>query len=332
MTDMVRYSVLIIGCGNIAGGYDLRQPENAPPLGHAKAFIKHGGFSLVACVDPDEVRRLAFQERWLVPTGYASFNDLDARAGDFDVISICSPTKAHGEDLQVALQLRPRLIFCEKPVTPSLQNTQLMVQKCLDQKILLAVNYSRRWSPQVVELMAELSNGDWGAVRSVSAVYNKGILNNGSHMIDLLHCLFGPLRLTSVGQCVNDFFGDDPTVDATLVTEQGAPVQLNVSHAQDYAVFEMQIITQRGVINMEDGGTRWRFRRAEDSTLLPGYRFLTHGDWTESKVSLALSRAVTNIFGALQNGDALSGTGTNALQAQKLCEQIKNAALGRVAI
>lgn len=318
--------VLIIGCGNMAGGYDLLQPEDAPPLGHAKAFSQHGGFALEACVEPDEAKRLAFQERWQIPTGYTSLNNIPVAAGQFDVISICSPTAAHAEDLQIALQLKPRLIFCEKPVTDNLQRTERLVQICANEKVGLAVNYSRRWSPQVAQLKAELANADWGAVRSVSAVYNKGILNNGSHMLDLLHCLFGPLRLTSVGQCLHDFFDNDPTVDATLRTEQGVPIQLNVAHAQDYAVFEMQIVTEKGVINMEDGGARWRFRRPHASAQLPSYRFLDHGEWTQPQGSLALRRAVANIYGALHSGDPLASTGANALQAQALCEQIKQEA------
>lgn len=322
--------VLIVGCGNMAGGYDLRQPEDAPPLGHAKAFAKHGGFSLAACVEPDEERRRAFQERWQVQKGFASLKDVAKEgAGYFDVVSICSPTSVHADDLQTALKMGPGLVFCEKPVTSSFQETQRLVQAFADQKVLLAVNYSRRWSPEVVQLKTDLSNGDWGAVRSVSAVYNKGLLNNGSHMIDLLLYLFGPLRLTGVGHCVDDFFMDDPTIDATLLTGQGFPVQLNVAHAKDYAVFEMNIVTESGAISMEDGGARWRLRRAEDSTQLPGYRFLNQGEWLKPKGSLALSGAVTNIFGALQHGDVLSSTGWSAMQAHELCEQIKKMAMAQ---
>jgi hypothetical protein len=40
-----------------------------------------------------------------------------------------------------------------------------------------------------------------------------------------------------------------------------------------------------------------------------------------------MTGAVANIFEALQNGTPLSSTGTNALQAQALCEQMKQMAL-----
>ena len=321
------YKVLIIGCGNMAGGYDLLQPDDALPLGHAKAFAKHGGFDVCSCVDPDAAKRAVFQQRWQVPAGFSSVQEVAASGGQFDVISICSPTHAHAADIQSALALKPKLIFCEKPITSQLQESQRAVQACADQKVLLAVNYSRRWSPQVTQLKAELADGHWGAVRSVSAVYNKGLLNNGSHMIDLLWALFGPLYIVSVGQAVADFFSDDPTIDATLHTDQGLPIQLNVAHAQDYALFEMQIVTEKGVISMEDGGARWRFRHAKPNDQLPGYSFLNAGDWVEPHGSFALTGAVANIFEALQHGAPLASSGRNALQAQALCEQIKQMAL-----
>ena len=323
MITAPNYKVLIIGCGNIAGDYDLLQPEDALPLGHAKAFLKHGGFTLSACVDPDATKRTAFQQRWQVSNSFACVEELAESRGKFDVISICSPTHAHAADIQSALALKPKLIFCEKPITTNLLESQSAVQACSDQHVLLAVNYSRRWSPEVAQIKAELDAGQWGAVRSVSAVYNKGILNNGSHMLDLLIELFGTLHIASVGKAVDDFFSDDPTIDATLRTEQGMPIQLNVANAQDYALFEMQIVTEKGVISMEDGGARWRSRHVLPSERLPGYSFLTRGDWKESQGSYALSRAVANIFDVLQSSASLASTGKTALQAQALSEHIK---------
>jgi predicted dehydrogenase len=197
-----------------------------------------------------------------------------------------------------------------------------VVKDCAKQNVLLGVNYSRRWSPNVIKVKQELSQGYWGSLRSVSSIYNKGLLNNGSHMFDLLLNLFGPLRLTHVGQNVNDHFEDDPTIDVCLQTAEGVPIQLNIANAQDYALFEMQIVMEKGVINMEDGGARWRFRKTEPSKKILGYSFLNTGEWQEPKGSYALTGAVANLHNALTNGIALACTGEHALQAQTLCEQI----------
>ncbi|MSP36528.1 MAG: Gfo/Idh/MocA family oxidoreductase [Limnohabitans sp.] len=325
-----KFKVLIIGCGNMAGGYDLLQPDEALPLGHAKAFGQHGGFEVTSCIDPNTAQRHAFQSRWQVPHGFASWQDLPQVEGAFDVISICSPTVVHAHDIQAALALKPRLIFCEKPVTLHVAQTQQAVTDCANHQVLLAVNHSRRWSPEVQQLKQQLAQGQWGAVRSVSAVYNKGMLNNGSHMIDLLLNLFGPLHINHVGQAVYDHFDTDPSVDACLQTADGVPIQLSVAHAQDYALFEMQIVTEKGVISMEDGGARWRFRTAAPSTQLPGYNFLNHGEWLGAQGSPALRNAVTNLHDVLMQGAALACTGVHALQAQSLCEHIQQQAVAKL--
>jgi predicted dehydrogenase len=326
MSEMQKFKVLIVGCGNIAGGFDLLQAEEELPLGHAKAFVKHGGFALEACVEPNIERRTQFQKRWQVLLGYSSLLDAGLKVGQYDVISICSPTMNHAEDIQSALVLKPKLIFCEKPVTSNLKETLIAVQACADHDVLLAVNFSRRWSPQVIQLKRDLSAGQWGSVRSVSAIYNKGILNNGSHMLDLLLYLFGPLNVASVGRAVNDFFIQDPSIDACVRSEIGFPIQLNVAHAKDYSLFELQIVTEKGVINMEDGGARWRYRYANPSEKLLGYNFLDDGEWVVPDGTYAMSGAVSNIYDALETGRPLSSTGSNAIQAQTLCEQIKKLA------
>jgi len=324
-----RFKVLIIGCGNMAGGYDLHQPEDALPLGHAKAYLQHGGFEVTTCMDPNNAQRQAFQNHWQIPQGFVSWRDLPYEVGAFDVISICSPTGVHAGDIQAALRLKPGLIFCEKPVTTHMAQTQQAVKHCAESQVLLAVNHSRRWSPEVLQLKQQLDEGCWGAVRSVSAVYNKGMLNNGSHMLDVLLNLFGDLQITHVGQAAFDHSEADPSVDACLKTVDGVPIQLNLAHAQDYALFEMQIVTEKGVIVMEDGGARWRFRTAVPSAQLPGYNFLNHGEWLVPDGSPMLRNAVANLHDALSYGATLACTGIHALQAQTLCEQIQKLALAQ---
>ena len=328
--DKKLLKVLIVGCGNMAGGYDLHQPDEALPLGHAKAFRQHGGFEVTTCIDPNYSQRQDFQNRWQIPEGFASWRDLPHKQGVFDVVSICSPTVVHAGDIQAALKLKPGLIFCEKPVTALVAQTQKAVKLCADNQVLLAVNHSRRWSPQVLELKQQLKEGHWGRVRSVSAVYNKGMLNNGSHMIDLLLSLFGILQITHVGQAVFDYSEADPSVDACFISVDGVPIQLNLAHAQDYALFEMQIVTEKGLIAMEDGGARWRFRTAELIAQLPSYKFLNQGEWIESQGSPMLRNAIANLHDALRYGAPLACTGLHALQAQTLCEQIQQRALAQM--
>jgi predicted dehydrogenase len=317
---------LIIGCGNIAGGFDaLRSPEQMP-LSHAGAFTKHGRYRILACVEPIPERRAEFMQRWLAPEGYADIEELTSHAGRYDVISVCSPTSEHYRDVKAAIALKPRLIFCEKPVTPSALQTAELVECCKVAGIVLVVNYTRRWDADVLHLRDELRTGAWGDIRSATGVYTKGILNNGSHMIDLLHLLLGKLEVRSVGIPVWDMLSDDPAIPVVFAGLGDINVQLACGHAQDFSLFELQIVTEKGVICMEDGGLSWRIRRAIESPHFRGYRALDAGERKLGALPAATLTAITEIHAALTQGGSISSTGVNALTAQQICEAIRNMA------
>lgn len=319
--------VLIIGCGNIAGRFDEGRDATAGRLTHAGAFGAHGGFTLKACVDPDKARRAVFQAYWEVDQGADSVEALGAPAGRFDVISICSPTSLHDTHLAAGLALQPKLVFAEKPLTGSVAATDEWVQRYAAAGVLLAVNHTRRWAADVVELAAALAAGRYGRVRSASGHYTKGILNNGGHMIDLLAMLLGPMELIAAGDAVWDHWPDDPSVPALLRTANGVPVTLNVGHAGDYALFELRLVTEHGVIAMIDGGMTWEKRDVVPNPDFPGYRALGPAVRQDGRYTGAMAAAAENIHRAITYGDALACDGAVALTAQRLCEAIRAAAL-----
>ena len=327
--------VLIIGCGNIAGGFDAASSTRPVARTHAAAYTAHGQFSISACVEPDADKRAAFMTRWAVPDGCDSLDHLMAthdtasKSDRFDVVSICSPTSAHHADVLRALHLKPKLIFCEKPVCADVAQTQSVVQRCFDQGVLFAVNHNRRWDPEVTRLRDQLQSGQWGEIRLVTGQYNKGVLNNGSHMIDLLHDLLGPLTLIGCGTPLFDYSESDPSVPASLVSAAGVPIALTCGDASDYSLFELQVVTQRGVIAMEDGGLRWRTRLKAPSTQFAGYRALDEGQFSGGQYLQTMTNAIANIYRSVTNGEALASTGQTAMCAQLICQQMRTHSLQR---
>lgn len=324
------FAVLIVGCGNIAGGFDMARPRGLPSLSHAGAFTKHGAFQISACVDPDERRRKEFALYWGVDLQGDDLDDLRAAPGAFDVISICSPTSLHHEHIAQALALKPRVIFCEKPLTSDEDSATRMIQACRLQGVALVVNYSRRWDPAVAELINQLSEGRWGAVRSVVGHYNKGIINNGGHMVDLLLRLLGPLEVVATSHAEFDYWATDPTVAVLLSAHGGAiPVYLNPAHARDFAYFELEIVCELGVVRMLSGGLAWQFRDAVPSAEFAGYKSLNPASQIDGRYSETMARAIEDIYQHLTNGEPLGSTGENALQVQKLCMLIQREALSK---
>lgn len=316
--------VLIVGCGNIAGVFDTsRAALGEHPLTHAGAYLRDGRFSLAACVEPDRARREAFMKDWGIPVGFPSIDEVPRSAARFDVVSICSPTDRHAADFQVSLELLPRLIFCEKPLTGSTLQSERLVKKCLESKILLAVNYTRRWDPDVEELRRVIEDGRWGCLRSIVGYYNKGLLNNGSHMLDLLALLLDGLRVVTIGKPTADFSNEDMSIPLWLESKDAVPVQIVCGHAQDFTLFELELVFANAVIRMEEGGLFWRDRLAGPSQTFPGYRVLGEGTRRAGGYSQSMLRAVDNIFDAIRVGKSIASTGESALATQRLCEQIR---------
>lgn len=247
MSSKELLSCLIIGCGNIAGGFDSKRKSNDFPLTHAGAYTKHGGFKIVACVDPGLENRQAFMKRWSVDFGCQSLKVLRNYIKKIDVVSVCSPTSFHLKNIKEVLAFQPRVIFCEKPLASNLNHAEAIIDCCSKEKIPLIINYNRRWDTSVIRLQRELSAGMWGKIRVINGIYTRGVNNNGSHMIDLLQLLFGEIRLIDVGIPVCDGFDDDPSIPMVLQTLSGIPVFLSCGNAHDYSIFEMQIITELGV-------------------------------------------------------------------------------------
>lgn len=319
-------SVLIVGCGNIAGAFDENRPRSDLPFSHAGAYFRDTRFNIDVCVEPIDSRRNEFMAIWDVPVGFRSIDELLNSGYRFDVVSICSPTICHAHDLEIALRLKPKLIFCEKPVTTSLAESEILVEECRKKNVLLVVNYSRRFDPDIKKIQADIRLGHWGQLRSIIGIYNKGILNNGSHMLDLLNLLVGQMNVVKVGKPIHDFSPNDPTLPVWLEDANGLPVHLVCGHAEDYAMFELQLVFSLGVLTMEEGGMFWRVRRAKDSATFRGYRVLDDGLRRIGKYPHSMLQAIDNIYCAINQGEPLASTGETALVVQRLCEEIRKKA------
>jgi predicted dehydrogenase len=323
--NLIPLNVLIVGCGNIAGRFDMNRLSADLPFTHAGAYSRDHRYQITACVEPNDSVREEFMRFWSIPIGVRAIDEVLNCSHQFDVISICSPTACHAHDLDISISLKPKLIFCEKPVTTSVLETERLVFECQKFHIPLAINYTRRWDRDVYQLQTDIKNGLWGQLRSVIGVYNKGLLNNGSHLLDLLNFLLGTIHIVKIGKSIKDFFEHDPTVPMWLETGDGYPVHIVAANAQDYAIFELQFIFSTGILVMEDGGMFWRSRQVIDSDIFKGYQVLADSVRYDGNYPHAMLQAVDNIYWAIAQGDSLASTGESALLTQYMCEKIKQA-------
>lgn len=315
--------MLIVGCGNIAGNLDLGRGSNTLPVTHAGAFTLNQNFKLLACIDVDKSKSKYFAENWNIAYSFNSIDQVLKSNLYFDVISICSPTECHIADINACLPLNPKLFFCEKPISTQVEESSKTKAACDEIGALIAVNYLRRWDKDIIKLKREISSKKRGALRSVIGIYNKGLLNNGSHLIDLLNFLIGKMELKFVGQPNYDFFANDPSICVVLETASGVPILLVPgAEAKDYSIFELQMVFENSMLVMHDGGLRWVDRQVGTSSIFGGYRVLDLGVEKVGDYLSTMSNAVDNIWRAVTKGDSLNSNWDTAITAQTMCEEI----------
>jgi len=302
------FSVLIIGCGAIAGGYDAENMQSPDILTHAKAFQTHPGFEMVACVDPDGDKAQEFSGKWAIPKHYTMLSEA-LRAQKYDIISICSPTASHEACLREIESHGAKLVFCEKPITGDISSARLMVQRFRHKMV---VNYLRRWDPALISLAGEIASGKYGKLISAQAHYNKGLYNNGSHMIDLLGMFFGDLTVVSAGRPVYDFWPDDASLDARLLTKEGQPIEFVGGDVREGMRFDLYLRFEKAKISLEKFSDHIRMEFADG-----------HIETRKSSLSRGMYQAVSNIYDHLVKDEKLLSTQENGLKAMEVCADIR---------
>ena len=204
-----------------------------------------------------------------------------------------------------------------------MQDTLKIKALCDSAGVLLAVNYSRRWDEYVLKLKKEIETGRRGPLRSVVGYYNKGILNNGSHLLDLLDFLIGEMTIKHVGRADYDFFLSDPSICVTLETETNVPVLLvPASKASDFSIFEIHMVFGDSMLQMLDGGFSWVEKTVTDSLIFDGYRVLGKGRINQGGYAMAMTNAINNIWNTLSGKEALNSSIDTAINSHTLCENI----------
>ena len=315
--------ILIIGCGAIAGGYDQKAGRTSESimsqhaLTHAGAYRK-AGLTPAACVDPTDSIRQDFMAFWGVKSGFRACSDIpvDAR---YDIVSICTPASLHLTSVKEALAFSPSVIFMEKPLASDLDEAAEIIDLCKAADVRLVVNISRRWDSVLQQFIDDIRSGKWGELRRVVGVYGKGLKNNGSHMLEIIHRLTGKVVIENA--IVRGYSQDkaDPDIEVTAISESNVRVNLLPGDSQDFTQFECRITTSEAEITMCDGGLRWEVRRAAPHPAYPGYRMLDSAEHITGGYLPVMENAIKMVV----QGDIESdGSAQAAFEVQRLCEEI----------
>jgi predicted dehydrogenase len=310
------YKVAIVGAGRIGCGFDT--PESSHVLTHAHAICNDPRLELAAIVDSDAGKK-SEAEKW----GTQFFTDIETMwtAVKPDIVVIATPDATHAALLEQIAGRSPRLIICEKPVATN-ESEAAELRKGNAGHVPIIVNFSRRFDTTVQEIGSDIAAGKFGKVLSASGTYTKGIFHNGSHMLDLARYLFGEMTSTHAYASVPDFPEGESTIGAMLSFERCPQFHLVAADARAYAIFELDILTEKARIRFVDEGSRLITQDVIDDPLYAGFRILGEERIQETGLSHALAQLMTRAVAVLDGAAKPQPSLDDALKTHAACAAI----------
>ena len=205
---MEKYRVLVAGCGHMGGS-------------HARAYQRIPQFEIVGLVSRNPASREALNQD--LGGGYALFSDFYTalEATHPDVVSINTYPDTHEAYAIKALQVGAH-VFLEKPVAPSVEGCQHVLQAARESRRKLVVGYILRHHPSWVRfieiartlgkplvmrmnLNQQTDGPAWqvhqNLLRSASPIVDCGV-----HYVDVMCQMTGakPVRVTGIGARLSD--------------------------------------------------------------------------------------------------------------------------------
>lgn len=267
------YRAAIVGCGRIASGFD-EDPKRKYISTHAKAYKSYTKTKLVALCDLDESRLGKCQDKWSVPSIYTDHR-LMLKKEKIDILSICTPPETHFQILKEAVRYKIKAIFCEKPISLSLEEAERMIQLCKKNRIILQIDHQRRFDQNIQRIKDYIANERLGIIQQASFYYTAGIFNTGSHMFDLLLFLFGKADWI-IGSYSNNssLKPHDPNIDGIIKFKSGLTATFQACDVSKFLIFDLDIIGSLGRMKVLKSGFEYDYYKVKNSDIFSGYREL----------------------------------------------------------
>jgi len=282
--SILKYPTLIIGAGQIAAGYDT--PASLAVLTHAHAVSQHPDLKLVGFIDPT----LSAAQKAATTWGgkcWATLDDfLASDSPTPQVIIVAVPDPLHVSVTLDALRLlptnTPSVLVLEKPLaTSTIEAQPLLWLGDSHPHCHVIVNYQRHLLPRFHALRDAIARDTYGKLLTGTGLYGKGILHNGTHLLDWLRLLLGGQQGEISKVQATHVMGDtlttlsptatDRTVSGWVEFTNGGTVMLNGVDSRAITHFELDLFFERAHIQLLDSGFTLRITPAAESERFSGH-------------------------------------------------------------
>lgn len=292
---------------------------------HAQVLEDHPAFTWDAVLDPDESSLERVRERWPSPRGVRRLDDLQD-PGSFDVAVLAIPPGRRAELVEALPGLRA--VIVEKPLGEDLREAEHFLEICRNRGILVQVNLIRRGDLGLTRLMRERSR-TLGSVQAASGYYGNGLVNNGSHLVDLIRMVVGEVEwVQAIGGVPSILEGPlpgDANIAFSLRCTNGAPVMVQPISQTNYREFSLDLWGTGERLAIAQGGLEVLEYRRREHRALGGDHEIVSDEPIVHRTALgdALFTLYTNLGEALDGTRELLSPGESGLRTARVVEAIR---------
>lgn len=161
---------------------------------HARGYRAVPDTELVGVAEAmNERREKAVKE--LGCAGYATVAEMLDKAKP-DIVSIVTQPMQRCElTLQCAAANSVKAITAEKPMAMNIAEADQMLAACVKANIILTVSQQMRFCPEFVSVQEAIARGDIGKVEFLRGVSYGNLMNQGTHVLDMIRWFAGEPRI-----------------------------------------------------------------------------------------------------------------------------------------
>ncbi len=321
------FATVLVGLGKIGASYadDSVMNASVPYSTHAQVLVDHDDFNWAAAVDSSLPACETARKRWPVREIVTSVTDLDCREA-IEVAVLATPPGGRKDIIENLPNLKAVLV--EKPLGITMEQINDFVSLCKLRNILIQVNLNRRADKVMRWLAVEGLYAEIGTVQAAFGVYGNGLINNATHMIDLVRMLLGEVKMV---QALTESFSfaegplqGDLNFAFNLYMENGLTLSMQPLRFSNYRECSLDFWGEKGRMQIVQEGLSIIKYPIGDCRSCSGVKEINHDIPASSATGYgqSLYDMYTNLSDSLQGVSSLWSSADSALKTGLVVEML----------
>lgn len=307
----MKINTLIIGAGNISAFYD--SPDSKEILTHAHAITLNDQFRLAGFVDVDIEKAKKASDVW----GGMAYKSFDEVQEQIDLFCVAVPDRYHYQETKKIVSYNPKMIIIEKPITVDINEGQNLINLLETSNIYAEVNYSRRFIKGFSYLKQYIT--ELGDFLGGTVLYGKGLLHNGSHMVNMLLYLFENMKKISALGKVNDYSKDDCSREV-VYDINGKHIIFQPVDSGYVTTFEFDLRFTKGRVKYDGAAEKIYIYNIAESDIYRGERNYVHNKTIEIAPGEAMKNLYLHISNLISGKEKIISSVNDAYNTLLLCK------------